>query len=291
MRTVHFSMRRTILYILSSNYSGSHFLSLLLGSHSQAMHIGEVNHLRKPMDRGTCQTCGTLERCELLGGITPDEIHRIYDIVFSRVGNHIRLLVDNSKRLAWAECFVGERTYARKFVHLIRDPRALARRWVLYYPHRTGQMKQRWQAVRAFPHRALRFAMAGQPEVYAYRWLAENRRITEFVRRHHLDSVMCTYEELATAQSEHVQRITEWAGLHYEPGQLEYWCRAHHGTQKEEYGWIKDKQARYFDCRWKTFLPSRDAATIARNEDVQEYLTACGLRMADDGLVRVRGLS
>ena len=164
-------MRRTILYILSSNYSGSHFLSLLLGSHSQAMHIGEVNHLRKAMDRGTCQTCGTLEQCELLGGITPDQINRIYDIVFSRMANNIRLLVDNSKRLAWAERFVAERTYVRKFVHLIRDPRALARRWVLYYPHRPGQMKQHWQAVQAFPCRALKLAMARQPKVYAYRWL------------------------------------------------------------------------------------------------------------------------
>ncbi|MBX3237435.1 MAG: hypothetical protein KF814_14900 [Nitrospiraceae bacterium] len=279
-------MKPTILYILSTNYAGSHFLSLLVGSHSRAVHIGEVNHLRKRVDRGTCHTCGSLDACRLLGGIAPEQVDQVYDIVLSRVGAGISLLVDNSKRLPWAGRFVDDRRYAIKYLHLIRDPRALLRRWALYYPAWPGQLKQRWQALRAFPHRALPLATMPQTQVYLYRWLAENQRITEFLHRRQTDTLLCTYEELATDQAVQVQRTMDWLGLPYEPSQLEYWHRDHHGTQKQDYEWIKQKQAHYFDQRWKTFLTPEDARAVERNQDVQRYLRGLGLTMTDDGLVR-----
>jgi hypothetical protein len=280
-------MQQTILYILSTNYAGSHFLSLLLGSHSRAAHLGEVNHLRKQVDRGSCHTCGSLDHCSLLGGIAPTQIEELYDILFSRVGSDIALLVDNSKRLPWAERFVGDRRYVRKFIHLIRDPRALVRRWSLYYPQWPGQLKQRWQAMQAFPHRVPFLATARQTEVYVYRWLAENQRITDFLHRHQPDALQCTYEELARSQGQEVGRIMEWVGLDYQPEQLEYWRRDHHGTQKQDYEWIKDKRAHYFDVRWKSFLSPAQARAIERNADVQDYLRTSGLTMTDEGLTHI----
>jgi hypothetical protein len=251
------------------------------------MHLGEVNHLRKNVDRGSCQTCGSLDRCSLLGGIAATQIQEVYEILFSRVGSDITLLIDNSKRVPWVERFVGDRRYVRRFVHLIRDPRALVRRWSLYYPHWPGQVKQRWQAMRSFPQRVPALATAPQTAVYLYRWLAENQRITEFVRRHARDTLLCTYEELATAQSEQVRRIMEWIGLDYQPEQLEYWRRDHHGTQKQDYEWIKQKRAHYFDLRWKSFLTQTETQAIAHNADLQRYLTTLGLAMTDEGLVRL----
>ena len=41
-------MQKTVVTLLSTHYSGSHFLTSMLGSHSKAIYVGEVLHLRKP---------------------------------------------------------------------------------------------------------------------------------------------------------------------------------------------------------------------------------------------------
>jgi hypothetical protein len=289
-RAARGSARPTILYILSTNYAGSHFLSLLLGSHSKAAHVGELNHLRKDRDRGTCHVCGGLEQCPILGGIAVDRIDRLYDILYSRLPETL-LLIDNSKRIPWAERFVHEGRFRRKYLHLIRDPRALARRWSLYYSSMPGRIKQRWQSMRAFPLLAPRLAFASQMVIYVYRWLAENRRITRFIRAHELDARLVTYEELATHPSGPLRAVMEWLDLEYEPGQLAYWTKRHHGTQKQDYEWTKDQQAQHIDDRWKTFWMPNEAERIRANRDVQSYLRELALTMTDDGLTGGMGTS
>ena len=284
------SPRPTILYILSTNYAGSHFLSLLLGSHSKAAHVGELNHLRKDRDRGTCHACGGLEQCPILGGIDPDRIDRLYDILYSRLPDTL-VLIDNSKRIPWAERFVPENRFRRKYVHLIRDPRALARRWTLYYTSVPGRLKQRWQSVRAFPFLAPRLALASQMVIYAYRWLAENQRITRFIRAYELDARLVTYEELATNPSGPLRAVTEWLDLEYEPGQLAYWTKRHHGTQKQDYEWIKNKRTQHIDNRWRTFWTPSEAERIRANSDVRSYLRELGLTMTAEGLAGGAGAS
>ena len=256
------SRRPTILYILSTNYAGSHFLSLLLGSHSKAAHVGELNHLRKARDRGTCHACGGLEQCSLLGGIDADRIDRLYDTLYSRLPDTL-VLIDNSKRIPWAKRFVHEHRFRRKYVHLIRDPRALARRWTLYYPSMPGRIKQRWQSMRAVPALAPRLALASQMVIYVYRWLAENQRITRFIRDYQLDARLVTYEDLAKNPSGPLRAAMEWLDLEYEPDQLAYWTKRHHGTQKEEYEWIKEKKMQHIDNRWKAFWTPREGLTGA----------------------------
>jgi hypothetical protein len=69
-------MRHTLLFILSSNYSGSHYLSLLLGSHSSGTHLGEVKNLVKPKHQEAttaatestryCLLCGSNRECIML---------------------------------------------------------------------------------------------------------------------------------------------------------------------------------------------------------------------------------
>ena len=282
------SRRPTILYILSTNYAGSHFLSLLLGSHSKATHVGELNHLRKARDRGTCHACGGLEQCSLLGGIDADRIDRLYDTLYSRLPDTL-VLIDNSKRIPWAKRFVHEHRFRRKYVHLIRDPRALARRWTLYYTSIPGRMKQRWQSMRAFPALAPRLALASQMVIYVYRWLAENQRITRFIRDYRLDARLVTYEDLAKNPSGPLRAAMEWLDLEYEPDQLAYWTKLHHGTQKEEYEWIKEKKTQHIDNRWKAFWTPREAERIRANRDVQAYLRELGLTMTDEGLTGATG--
>jgi hypothetical protein len=284
------STQPTILYILSTNYAGSHFLSLLLGSHCKAAHVGELNHLRKNRDRGDCHACGGLEQCAILGGIGPDRMDCLYDVLYSRLPDTL-VLIDNSKRIPWAERFVREDRFRRKYVHLIRDPRALARRWTLYYTSMPGRIKQRWQSMRAFPRSAPRLALASQMVIYVYRWLAENQRITRFIQGYRLDARLVTYEELAMNPSGPLRAVMEWLDLEYEPDQLAYWTKWHHGTQKQEYEWIKEKKAQHIDDRWKTFWTPREVERIRANQDVQTYLRELGLTMTDEGLAGATGSS
>ena len=126
-------MNRSVVYILSTNYAGSHYLSLLLGSNSQTTHLGEVKRLRfaDEADRKrACYLCRDKPDCKLLGGIGPENLADIYPIVFSRVPTRVKVLVDSSKNTFWARRFLHDGRYARKYVHLIRDPRALVRRYV-----------------------------------------------------------------------------------------------------------------------------------------------------------------
>src|SRR5258706_502511 len=100
-------MNKTVVYILSTNYAGSHYLSLLLGSNSQALHLGEVKRLRfsdEARRKRACYVCREKPECALFAGIHTDNLEDIYTTVFSRVP--ARVLIDNSKNTFWARCFL-----------------------------------------------------------------------------------------------------------------------------------------------------------------------------------------
>jgi hypothetical protein len=280
-------MRKTIVYILSTNYAGSHFLSLLLGSHSRAMHLGEVHWLAKPRLTGGCHLCGPKEFCPVFREIHPHNVDHMYDLLFSP-NAEIQALVDASKRLYWVERFLNNADYSKKYIHLIRDPRALVRRWMLtpLPGSRKRRWTERWKVMRFFPWYTHFLLFAKQTDFLAYRWLAENQALTRFTQRNRLDATLVTYEDLAKKTPREVKRLVEWIGLDYEPAQLEYWNFKHHGTQKEDYEWVKDKKTSYFDTRWKTFLTQETASRIRNNRHVGAYLRSLGLAMTDDGLTR-----
>lgn len=281
-------MRQTVAYILSTNYAGSHYLSLLLGSNSRARHIGEVCQLRRPVGQENLREC-ELRRGTVLADIGPDNIDRIYDIIFSRFAQSnppIEVLVDTSKRIeGWADRFVGTDRHQLKFIHLIRDPRALVRRFSLrstFYK----QLRQRWKMFRAFPGSHPSLLFAPEPYVWLHVWLRQNQAITRFTREHRLDTALVTYRDLALHTGREVERLMTWLGLTYEPGQLEYWNFDHIGTQKKGYEWVKEQKTTYFDLRWQKELPAAIQQGIARHPLVTAYLADLGLHMTDDGLTR-----
>src|SRR5439155_18604497 len=159
---------KTVVYILSNNYSGSHYLSLMLGSHSRAMHLGEVKQLRKAGERA-CYLCRDKDDCAVLGGIGPDNWTDVYRIVFSRIDPKIEVLVDASKNTFWAERFLSDDRYQRKYIHLIRDPRALVRRWVLTFQSRQQRLNQRLRLARQRPRLAMPALFGGTTGVYLYK--------------------------------------------------------------------------------------------------------------------------
>lgn len=286
-------MKKTVVYILSTPYAGSHFLSLMLGSNSRSMHIGEVSQLGRPdlmETRRRCHICGDKD-CPVLSGIDQHNIHQIYDVIFGRIDPKVEVLVDNSKPYrGWADRFLDDSKYQRKYIHLIRDPRALVRRWMTKNPpekQRRDRWKTVWKLVRAHPGLAPSIIRSDLSFVYMYQWLIQNERITRFIQQNNVDANIVTYHDLAKETPRELKRLTEWIGLEYQATQLEYWNFQHHGTQKPEYEWVKEaKTTQHFDARWKTFLKPEVATAIAANPASNDYLAKLGVKFVADGLTR-----
>lgn len=284
--------KKSIVFILSTSYSGSHYLSLMLGSHSRAMHLGEIHRVRmgnRLRLEHLCFACRDRGFCPIFSGIAPNEVGQVYDTIFSRIDPSVDVLVDNSKLArGWAEQFLDHDAYERKYVHLIRDPRALVRRWLLKRASWMTGVRRRWRIARAFPNRLLTAAFAATPDVLTYQWLQLNQRITQFIARHRLDAQVLTYHDVARYPDVELRKLTEWVGLPYESGQPEYWKFAHHGTQKTEYEWVKKQRSQHIDLRWQADLEASLQERITRNADVESYLNGLGLRVCPDGLTQRR---
>jgi hypothetical protein len=274
--------KKKVLFILSTSYAGSHFLSLLLGSHSRTLHVGELSGIGTPkFEGGECY----FQSGNVLEGLGQGDAPRIHEIIYSRVDPAICVLVDTTKKISWAESFLPDHRFEKKFLHLIRDPRALVRRYGLASTPESRR-KIRWKIARKFP--ALAFSIWGAPEsdLWMYQWLLENRKITRFIRQFQLDAKLVTYRDLATNQSAEVTNLMHWLGLDFEPAQLEYWNKPHVGSQKRNYDWVKEKKTQHFDLRWQTDLPAETQSRITENTRVRAYLGDLKLKFAPDGLTR-----
>ena len=277
-------MKKTVVHILSTSFAGSHYLSLLLGSHSKALHAGELFQLKR--DKGMMLKEVYFTSSPIFEGIGPRNIHDVYNVIFSRIDPDIRVLVDTSKVLrGWTEMFVGDECYHRKYVHLIRDPRALVRRW-LTPQDGANPFRVRWKLLRSWPQVPVKAAVGDLPAVMMYRWLQQNQAITQFIGKHRLDANLVTYRDLARDTTSEVQRLVEWIGLSFEPGQIEYWNREQVGTQKRQYDWIKDQKAHYFDLRWQAELAKETQGRIVADRWINAYLDGLGLSLTEEGLTR-----
>lgn len=278
--------RHTVVFILSTNYSGSHFLSLVLGSHTAAEHVGEIRRFEdEGMRKQACFLCGEGNVCPMFRGIKPGEISGIHGQIFANLPAHKTVLIDNSKKVAWARHFL-DAPFEKKFIHLIRDPRALVRRWTLFYDERKHALHQRFRLARQWPARFFQIATAPKRLVYVYKWVEQNRGITRFLREHPLDHRLVTYRDSVREPAREVAALESWMGCDFEPPQLQYWNFEHHGSQKSEYQWVKDKPQNYFDARWREFLTPDEQQRITQHPDVGRYLQELNLRFVEDGLTR-----
>ncbi len=276
--------KKTVVFILSSNYAGSHYLSLLLGSNSRVEHLGEIKALRKVT--GKCFVCGDVGECQLFQGIRSMSLEEIYPTFFSRVSPKVSVLIDNSKKVSWAAQFLDKNDYDFKVIHLIRDPRALVRRWIITFLSFEEKLNQRLKIVRSYPTKILQVMCGRQIQSYIYKWLITNEKITSFIEKNNLNSHVISYRDLSVNPAKEVQELSQWLGVSYEPEQLQYWNFQHHGTQKKEYEWIKEKGSTYFDLRWQEDLSTSQQNSIIQNRDIQKYLRKIGLKDCSDGLTK-----
>lgn len=282
--------RPRVVLILSCNYSGSHLLCQMLGAHSACADIGELRNLPKFAASRGPNVSGT-EHSYLDDPLFHDfdrlPLARWHDVLLSRIRAEdpaANVLVDNSKRLDWAAQLVARADLDVRCIHLLRDPRALARRWQKTFAEprqkrriRLREAKRQWRC-------ALAVLRAREPELYAWRWLRENAAITHFLQRYRVEAPVLSYEELLRAPERTLQQLMRELDLPFEAQQLEYWRARQYGTRKTQ--WLADRPADPFrlDLRWQQALSPEDAAGVIGRSELRDYAAARGYRFGRDGL-------
>jgi hypothetical protein len=108
------SVKKKIVYILSANLAGSHYLPLLLGGGSRACHADELFQFDGSPQRRKLRDVFLTQR-RLFEGIGMDNIEQVYDMVFSRIDPKILVLADNSEIICgWMDRFVDDDRYDRR---------------------------------------------------------------------------------------------------------------------------------------------------------------------------------
>jgi len=283
-------MKRQIVFILSTNYAGSHFLALQLGSHSRCLSLGEFHRYRRSpakMGRSACHVCESDDVCPVFQGVYGAPPGELFDRVFGNLAGmdpQLATVVDNSKKWDWAERFMGLKDYDLRFLHLIRDPRALVRRWLMNSKERGEARKIRFRtARRLWPH-ALGILLGPEDNVYAHKWVMQNREITDFLSRHQASHKLLTYRELVHFPDRVLGEIMTWLGQDYEPAQRQYWKFTHHGSQKPQY-MKAPAGGKLHDQRWRQDLAPEVRERVAGHFQVRHYIAALGAGLDADGLV------
>ena len=278
-------MSRGLVYLLSSNFSGSHFLSLMLGSHSRFVHLGELKNLVK--QSRLCAICGDAAACALVGELDMRPGADLYAQIFRRLPDTVDLLVDASKKPDWFRARDRASRHRVHRIHLLRDPRALARRWLLHFPEPGTQRRERVKMLRRRPTAALQLLFGDMLEVYIRKWLRQNQEISTYLTRSGGPWTLVTYQEIAREPAAALARINARLGHAFEPGQQHYSQFSHHGTEKAEYQWVKQRQQNtYFDLRWQEFLSAEQQRRITGHRALRRYLDSLDLAFGDQGLVR-----
>jgi hypothetical protein len=279
-------MDKQIVYVLSTNYAGSHFLALQLGSHSRCASIGELHHFRRNDTRfKACFLCEIDDKCPIFTGINQEPISRYYERIFENLAvydSSISTVIDNSKKVRWASRFVEMPGFTQKYIHIIRDPRALVRRWMLTFDTPSVKRKMRVKTARRCWRNALDILTGDEPNIYIWHWLYQNMQITDFLNRNRLNVRLVTYHDLVFKTDEVLDDLMKWLGYAYEPSQKEYWNFTHHGSVKPQYMKAPENSDKLFDQRWKTFLGEETQSKIFHHPKVNRYLDSLGLAFDPD---------
>src|SRR5262245_4644926 len=113
----------TVVFILSSDHSGSTWLGYVLGSTSNAVFVGEFWRAWDDNFREPCSFCyaSGIESCEVLNDIQRFAPERAHELVCVRAKK--QFIIDSSKRLGWAQKLMAKIGLKPYLIHLVRDPR------------------------------------------------------------------------------------------------------------------------------------------------------------------------
>ncbi len=261
--------KKTVVFILSADFSGSTYLALTLGSHSQAAYVGELYKmfLDDPIPCRLCEERG--RQCEIFGDVATTRSENIHHLVLEKTQK--RVLVDNSKTISWSQRFLSEIRFQRKYIQLIRDPRGIA-----------FSMQLRHQ----------------QMDISS--WIKQNCDFREFLQENQCDHRVITYNELAEETDKTLTESCHWLGLSFEPGQKQYWNFEHHGPGRngataaflenyispDKQFYDKAKTSQFHDLRWKEGVDARTTEMIMSDSRMKNFLTDFHLDFSETGLTR-----
>jgi len=187
----------TVINLISVAFSGSTWLNLLLGSHPRAFSVGEMKRLRRE-DEPICTIHG--KDCPVWSSFDRASDANPFRQLAAITQRDV-FIVNNSRKFLPAQREPGIRP---RFVHLVRDGRAVAASMV-----RKGQHPTVASAARALKH--------------------ELRRNERLIRRQPAaDVIRLRYEDALVDPAGRVERLCAWAGLDYRPAMLRFWQREHH---------------------------------------------------------------
>jgi hypothetical protein len=259
----------TIVFILSSDRSGSTWLGYVLGSTPNASFLGEFRRAWDEELRQPCSWCFANGRktCEILAGIEQHPAGRAYELALSRTQKQI--LIDSSKRTIWAEQFIAPDSHFKVcLIHLIRDPRG-------------------WYASESRRRPGSSIEMIGE-------WVRENLQIRNFLQLSNVPSTTVFYEDLAGSPTNEFQKLCAYIGCLFDPSALRYWEKVHHGfaangasspllssapnrsqsnfvTGDDAFYTLNDQKS-FVDQRWKKRLSEGDALAISEDSRVAAFL-------------------
>ena len=284
-------MKFTVVFILSTNYSGSHLLAQLLGSHSQCLSIGELHNFGKlrdrvRTDRDVVNDYATNPLFAGLSDCPPGDWHARIFANSRAYRPNVTTMIDASKRVAWAERCAAAGAFDAVYLHLLRDPRAIVRRWLATYGSRRARCSQRRRLLR---QSASSIATAFGPfdRVLLRKWVLANAAISEFVATQRKTRLVL-YDDVARRASATLTGLMPVLGLGFEPSQLEYGRVAHAGTLKRAYLGASARSLIAPDLRWRDELPVSVIERIERSRTAAEYLARIGVELTADGLRRSR---
>lgn len=187
----------TVVNVISSRYSGSTWLNLMLGSHSDAISIGEL----KIVLRGGRAVCGLHGYgCALWGGFAFDDEMNIFEWLAQQTGRRVFIVNNSRNTLPFQPC---PRVRSR-FIHLVRDGRAVV----------ASDLRKRTSPSAFSASRC---------------WARHVRRDQRLLRRQDPSSVArVTYEDLALNNEGELERLCDFMDLPYEPAMRRYWESDHH---------------------------------------------------------------
>ena len=186
-----------VVHIISTAYSGSTWINLILGSHPDSFSIGELKRLLRT-GRADCSVHSPT--CPVFSQFDPSSKENPFLQLQRLCGKNI-LIVNNSRKFLQAQ---ADPRIESRFIHLVRDGRAVAASSL-----RKGTQPNMWRAAR--------------------RWAHNVRRSLRLMRRLRPEpTYTLNYEKMVAEPQSQLRQLCQLVGIEPDESMLRYWEHDHH---------------------------------------------------------------
>jgi hypothetical protein len=191
----------TLALIASPGHSGQTWLSLLIGSHTQALSLGEIDVIDGCTSlENACMLCGA--GCEFWGAF--NRVWSSDDNIFLQLAAFSGKQVLSISRIDKYRKFILPDRMRLKVIRLLRDGRAVTASYLRKYPNRGyEEIVKQW------------VASAQQNDTWVAEFPPENRMVMK-------------YEDLQEDTPGWMHKLCDFLEINFEKPMLEYWKFKHH---------------------------------------------------------------